>query len=254
VIFVAWIGVTGGPNGFDNIPPLSIFGWQIRNDRVFTGIIWFAVTVVIISLDHFQTTRMGRAVRAVRVNELMASTFGINTLWLKVRVFILSAVLAGLAGALYAHLLRFISPTPFSLGASFKILIMAVLGGPAHPAGGIVGAIFLEGLEYSLQGVLHSIFGTSGNYEIIVFGAILVLLLLKWPQGLWPLVSKFLRSRPRQVTDDVQPLPENARVPAAGPLLALDMVSKHFGGLQALQDVNLTVKQGEILGLIGPNG
>lgn len=254
VIFVAWIGVTGGPNGFDNIPSLSVFGWQIRNDRVFTGIIWFALTAVIISLHHFQTSRMGRALRAVRVNELMAGTFGINTLWLKVRVFILSAVLAGLAGALYAHLLRFISPTPFSLGASFKILIMAVLGGPAHPAGGIVGAIFLEGLEYSLQGVLHSVFGTSGNYEIIVFGAILVLLLLKWPQGLWPLVSKVMRSRPREIMDGDQPLAGHARMPAAGPLLSLDRLSKKFGGLQALQDLNLTVKQGEILGLIGPNG
>ena len=254
VIFVAWIGVTGGPNGFDNIPPLSFFGWQIRNDRVFTGIIWLALTVVIVSLHHFQTTRMGRAVRAVRVNELMASTFGINTLWLKVRVFVLSAVLAGLAGALYAHLLRFISPTPFSLGASFKILIMAVLGGPAHPAGGIVGAIFLEGLEYGLQGALHSLFGASGNYEAIVFGAILVLLLLKWPQGLWPLLSKVVRTPPRQVGEAVAPLPEQTRAPAAGPLLALEGLSKHFGGLQALQEVNLTVKQGEILGLIGPNG
>ncbi|MCC6210762.1 MAG: branched-chain amino acid ABC transporter ATP-binding protein/permease [Burkholderiales bacterium] len=254
VIFVAWIEVTGGSSGLDNIPPLAAFGRPIASDRVFTCLIWSIVAAIVVSLHHFQGTRMGRAARAVRANELMAATFGIDPLRLKIRVFILSAVLAGLAGALYAHLLRFISPSPFSLGASFKILIMAVLGGPAHPAGGIVGAVFLEGLEYSLQGVLHSMLGVSGNYEIVVFGALLVLLLLKWPQGLWPLVARILRAPPREIPRAAQPLPEQARATVDGPMLSVNLLSKQFGGLQALRDFNLTVRTGEILGLIGPNG
>ena len=82
----------------------------------------------------------------------MARSFGIDTTVLRVKVFVFSAVLAALAGGLYVHLLRFVSPSPFSLLTSFKLLIMAVVGGPASAVGGVVGALTLESAQWAFAG------------------------------------------------------------------------------------------------------
>ena len=254
VIFVAWIDVTGGASGLDGIPPISFFGSELLDDRTFVALIWASLGGVLASLSHFQVSRVGRAMRAVRANELMAQTFGVSTFALKLQVFILSAVLAALAGALYAHMLHFVSPTPFNLHASFKILIMAVLGGPGHVAGGALGALIIVGIEYSLQDLLPKLFGRAGNYEIIFFGAILVFILIKWPRGLWPLFAGLVPAGPAARIGPGESLPAIRKTAAAGPLLALDGVSVHFGGLHALDAISFSVQAGEIVGLIGPNG
>ncbi len=251
--FIAWHGVTGGASGLDKIPPLGLFGFELRDDRIYAQLIWLVVILSVIGLSRLRTSRAGRAIATLESHDGMARSFGIDTTVLRVQVFVLSAALAALAGGLYVHMLRFVSPSPFGLMTSFKVLIMAVVGGPAGAAGGVLGALTLESAQWALQDLLTR-WGAAGNLEVIVFGLLLVIMLLKWPSGLWPAVEKLLPARKgRQRGSEVLPKPTQ-RVPSDTPLLALEGIGIRFGGLQALSDVSLTLKAGEFVGLIGPNG
>ena len=136
-----------------------------------------------------------------------------------------------------------------------EYLFMAVLGGIGHVWGALVGAGVVQILKDQLQVILPRLMGTSGNYEIIVFGVLLVLMLQYARDGLWSFVDSLLPRQRRKVDwADAPPLPTRAR-PAHGEVV-LDVrdARKEFGGLVAVNDVSFQVKAGEILGLIGPNG
>ncbi len=251
-VFLAWGELTGGASGLDKIPAISLFGFELRDERLYACIVWVVALGIVVAFRRLQVSRIGRAVAAVRTHETMAPSFGIDVAALKSRVFILSAIVAAIAGVLYVHHIRFISPTPFNLGASFKFLIMAVLGGPAHSAGAIVGAFVIQGIEWGAQDLFANRLGVSGNYEIIVFGAILVLVLVRWPGGLWP---AHLLPTVLPPTTGGAPLPQRGHnADAGGVLLEVEDVAVSFGGLQALRGVSFTLGAGEMVGLIGPNG
>ncbi|WZB60571.1 hypothetical protein WJ970_21860 [Achromobacter xylosoxidans] len=102
----------------------------------------------------------------------------------KIRIFVLSTALAALAGGLYAFYMSFLSPTSFSIGASFNLLIMVVLGGCLHPLGPLLGVLAYTAIELGAQYLIANLLGIPGQMETMLFGLILIVALLRWPNGL----------------------------------------------------------------------
>jgi branched-chain amino acid transport system permease protein len=125
----------------------------------------------------------------------MAESFGVDGAKLKSIVFLYAALLACVSGWLYAHLQRFVNPTPFSLTASIEYLFMAVVGGAGNVWGAVLGATLITLLKEVLQSILPKLFGQSGQFEIIVFGILIVVLLQRAPEGLTPLFRAWLPQR-----------------------------------------------------------
>ncbi len=245
----------GGFNGISNIPPLPLFGAKIQTAREFYYLIWACVLLALLALVNLLNSRPGRAIRALR-NAAMAESFGIHTAWLKLVVFVYAALLAGLAGWLHAHYLRFVNPGPFGIGYSIEYLFMVVVGGAGHVWGAIVGAGFISALKTWLQDLLPALFGSSGQFEVIVFGVLIILLLQHAGGGIMPRIARlFPPKRAAAIAPETAPeLPRRA-LPARGELiLGVDKAYKAFGGLVAVNAVSFEVRAGEIMGLIGPNG
>jgi branched-chain amino acid transport system permease protein len=174
---------------------------------------------------------------------------------MRVVIFVYAAVLAAISGFLYAHLQRAVNPTPFGLNHGIEFLFMAVVGGVSHVWGAVLGATILTVLQDYLQTLLPKLLGSNGNFEIIVFGILMVLLLQYARQGVWPFVARLFPSGPRaRAPEHAEALPQRPKPSVGEPLLVVDKARKQFGGLVAVNDVSFQVRAGEIIGLIGPNG
>ncbi|MDR5855889.1 branched-chain amino acid ABC transporter ATP-binding protein/permease [Caballeronia sp. LZ062] len=245
----------GKYDGINGIPVLNVFGWQLESGRNIYYLIWAVVLLAVVSVQNLLNSRPGRAIRALRGGGVMAEAMGVNTAWMRVVIFIYAAVLASISGFLYAHLQRAVNPTPFGLNHGIEFLFMAVVGGVSHVWGAILGATILTVLQDYLQTLLPKLIGANGNFEIIVFGVVMVLLLQYARQGVWPFVARLFPRGPRaHVPENGELLPQRSKPAAGEPLLVVDQARKQFGGLVAVNDVSFDVKAGEIIGLIGPNG
>ncbi|KWF09615.1 ABC transporter permease subunit [Burkholderia pseudomultivorans] len=245
----------GKYDGINGIPALSLFGLALDTGRSLYFLIWAVVLAAIVSVQNLLNSRPGRAIRALRGGGVMAEAMGVNTAWMRVVIFVYAAVLAAVSGFLYAHLQRAVNPTPFGLNHGIEFLFMAVVGGVSHVWGAVLGAAILTVLQDYLQTLLPKLLGSEGNFEIIVFGVLMVLLLQYARQGVWPFVAKlFPRGPGAHVPEQADPLPQRERPAAGEPLLVVDKARKQFGGLVAVNDVSFDVKAGQIIGLIGPNG
>ncbi len=254
ILMGSWIGLTGGHTGLRGVPPIAIFGWTLNDSRSYFYLAWFFVLLGAWTAWNLTNSRIGRAMRASKGDAIAAASFGVNPAVLKLQVFVLSAIYAGVAGWLYVHYQKFISPTPFSLDASIKYLIAAVAGGVGSIPGVILGSGLVTSLEEILKGLLPQIFGRTGNYEIIAYGLILVLILMFAPKGLWPFIERFLPS-PQPQNPTGRGLPARLETAQAGEVvLEVDNLTKRFGGLLAVNGMNFQLRRGEILALIGPNG
>jgi branched-chain amino acid transport system permease protein len=245
----------GKYDGLLGIPALNFFGITLNTGRSFFYLLWTIVLLAAIAVIHLLDSRSGRAMRALKGGETMAEAMGVDTFRTKVVAFLLAALLAGISGWLFAHFQRTVNPSPFGLKMGIEYLFMAVIGGVGHVWGALVGAAAVKLMEDQLQVWLPKLMGTSGNYEIIVFGVLLVLALQHARDGIWSAIEARLPRRQR-VRDwgEAPPLPESPK-PARGELvLDVKAVRKEFGGLVAVNDVSFDVKAGEIVGLIGPNG
>ena len=249
----------GGNTGITGIPVLNLFFWELKSERHYYYLIWAVLLIAMLAMRNLLDSRAGRSIRALKGGVVMAESFGVNTPRAKVTIFLIAALLAATSGWLYAHLQRFVNPTPFSLTQGIEFLFMAVVGGIGHVWGAVAGAVVVTVLKQSLQDYLPKLLGQSGNFEIIVFGIAMVLVLQRARDGLWSLVPHLTRrlapshSEPRPL----QPAPALHRrtQPQAGTvLLEARGVSKFFGGLAANQKMDLDVRAGEIMALIGPNG
>jgi branched-chain amino acid transport system permease protein len=170
-------------------------------------------------------------------------------------VFVFAALLAGLAGWLYAHFQRSLGAGAFGVSAGIGYLLMAVVGGAGQVFGALLGAGLVTVLRDVLQDWLPRLFGASGNYEDLAFGILLVAILQGAREGLWPLVARlFPAPGPRAIEMEGAVVPTRAPTQGAGALLTLDGVRKQFGGLVAVNSVSFAVGGGEIVALIGPNG
>jgi branched-chain amino acid transport system permease protein len=245
----------GGHTGVTGIPALTIGGIDLRNERHFFALIWLIALAALWMTHNVLDSRTGRALRALRGGLEMAEAFGVNAARLKIVAFVYAALLACVSGWLYAHLQRFVNPTPFGLHQGIEYLFMAVVGGSGSVWGAVVGATLITLLKQMLQDVLPAILGRAGNFEIVVFGILMILLLQFARDGVWPWLARLVPRPAPSPVPDAPPLASRERLRGEhAALLQVRAACKAFGGLVAVNDLTFDIRQGEILGLIGPNG
>ncbi len=250
-----------GFNGIGDIPPLRIGPLSAESLRVNLAVIWAVVALVMAMSANLLDSRMGRAIRTLNGARLMGESVGIDTVRLSRAVFVVAALYAGVAGFLFAHFQRFISPTPFSLGASIDYLFMVIIGGAESLWGAPIGAVLVVVLRDQFNDWIPRITGRAGDFELLVFSIVVILLLQRAPAGLLPLLLRLVRrTAPKadvaaDIFADVPAIPDSAAgEPGRQELLALEAISRNFGGLAANRDVSFAVHAREIVALIGPNG
>ncbi|MEW6586761.1 MAG: branched-chain amino acid ABC transporter permease [Nitrospirota bacterium] len=178
----------GGPSGFGDIPHFGILGYTIDSTKGYFYLIWALVAVIMLFSLNLIHSRTGRALRAIHDSELACNAMGLNVAALKMKVFILSAMYASLAGSLYAHYVTFISPSSFSLFYSILVLTMVIVGGITNLWGAIVGAVTIT--------VLPELLRKFEELDVLVYGLILTLSLMFFRKGLVPiLVEKVKKIR-----------------------------------------------------------
>lgn len=252
----------GQHDGIAGIQPLQIFGISLADGHRIYYLIWVCVLLGLWGTRNLLDSRPGRAIRALKSGQGMAESFGINTARYKIVVFIYAALLACLSGWIYAHMQRAVSPSPFGLNYGIEYLFMAVVGGASSVWGAVVGAGLILTLKDQLQNVLPIIFGTSSNFELIVFGVLMVLVLQYARDGVWPILAQGWQvlgggsadARRRKAPPQAPALARRPRPETGTVVLEVDAIRKEFGGLVAVNDISFRLRAGEIMGLIGPNG
>jgi branched-chain amino acid transport system permease protein len=245
----------GGQTGLSGIPPITLGGLELDTGRELFYVIWTVAVAALAMTANLLDSRPGRAIRSLRGGGMMAEAFGVDTANVKIVVFVIAAVLAAVSGWLYAHLLRFVNPTPFSITFGIEYLFMVVVGGAGYVWGAIVGAALITVLREWLSASLPKLFGQAGEFEIIVLGVLLVLLLQRARGGVMGLVARFLPVEAKAVAPvGAAALPMRDRPEAGELLLSVNGATKRFGGLTAVNRISFDLRAGEILGLIGPNG
>jgi branched-chain amino acid transport system permease protein len=231
-----------------NVPRPHLFGISFEGGNAYLGLILVITVLVALFVWRLKTSRLGRSMQAVRDNELAAATCGINVFATKVISFGLSAVLGAIGGGLFCGGFRYISPDQFSFAESIVLLTMALLGGVQSPFGALIGTVLLVVLPEWLR-FLRQIY-------LAVYGAAVILIMVFLPDGLWGFVNARLRKRVRPIVGAVPPLPLLAQKGEATdePVLVVEKLAKYFGGLKAVDGVDITIRRGTVHALIGPNG
>lgn len=250
----------GGHSGISAVPSIELFGIPIDSGRSFTYFVWLCVGVALWLSSNLLSSREGRAIRCLKGGRTMAAAMGVNVPLVKLKVFVLASVLASISGWMYVHFQRFVNPTPFGLNYGIEYLFMTVLGGAGFLPGAVLGSGIITALREWLVEYLPALVGQSGNYETIVLAILIIFILHRAPDGLWPRLMKLFKIQKTSAftvesAKINSPLEKkNSNHSSGESLLVLEHVSKRFGGLLAVNDVSFKVKAGEILGLIGPNG
>lgn len=228
----------------------------------------FALMIVVIFIStRVERSRRGFYLRALGEDEDAAEASGVRTARSKLFAMVISAFLTALGGTFYAQYLLFIDPDiVFSIHFSIQLALLAIIGGVGSVAGPIIGSFILTPLDVFLRGWLG---GLYAGVSFLVYGLTLIVVVILMPFGVWV----WLKPRYQSVLAKFPEIPwvlAEVRVPALAPedkamalfasrdkggsLLAVKGLSVAFGGLSAVSDVDLIVREGEILGLIGPNG
>ena len=245
----------GKYDGLLGLKSLTLGDFNIGQGRAFFALTWVIVLSAAWGMLNLLDSRAGRVIRSLKTGTQMAEAMGINTFRYKVIAVVLAAMLASVSGWLMAHFQRTVNPSAFGLKMGIEYLFMTVVGGVGYVWGAVVGSGLVKLLDDYLQVLLPRLIGTSGSYEVIVFGIVLVLVLKYMPEGLWSLVARFLpRSDRAENWHNAAALSERNK-PAAGEwVLDVQAIRKQFGGLVAVNDISFQIKAQQIVGLIGPNG
>ena len=249
--------LTGGASGISKVPPLALPGLDLSGPRDYYYLVAIALILVVGFALFVGNTTLGRRFKAMRDDVLAAAASGIEIRYYRLMAFLLAGLVGGVAGVLYAHNARYVSPDTFGLGVMFLLLAMVIIGGQDSVWGAVVGAVLLITARNLLTGIQ--------TYQQLVYGGLIVATVVFAPRGLagaaadlrrrlnlpWPSILIPWLTRPG--------LPPPARLKVAPPApegvaLRVDSVSKRFKGLHALASVSLEVGAGEIHGIIGPNG
>ncbi|MDY3331261.1 MAG: branched-chain amino acid ABC transporter ATP-binding protein/permease [Pelistega sp.] len=253
----------GRHDGIPGIVPIEIFGFSLLKARSIYFLIWGVVLLSIFLSLNLLNSRTGRAIRALKNGASMAESFGVNTHHYKMVAFVYAALLASVAGWLYAHEQRAVSPSTFGLNYGIEYLFMAVIGGSISIWGAILGAGLVVFLRDQIQAYTPYFIDAQVNVEMVVFGILMVLILHYAKDGLWPIlmrgVHKVIGQQKGETVDlkldmQAEDLPQRARPQKGDTVLKVNQIRKEFGGLVAVNDISFEVKAGQIMGLIGPNG
>lgn len=187
-VIVLNVDAIGGARGMAGIPALSSFAWVYGTLVITLFVVW--------RLIHSQ---QGRSFLAVREDEIAAEAMGVNTTSAKVRAFATGAFFAGVAGALFAHYLRYLNPATFDFNRSFEVIIMVVLGGMGSLTGSVVAAVFLTVLKELLRPLQEL---TRLDFRMVIYSAMLIILMLNRPNGLFGTreISDFFKKRKKGAT------------------------------------------------------
>ncbi len=251
LLAIQWSDITGGTNGLPGIPSIDLAGLILSDRRSVLYFVW--VLVLIGCLISYQVTRglYGRAFHLMREDRVAASALGVNIAHLRFAAFILSAAYGGAAGALMAHVIHVVSPENLDLALMVTCLTMTVIGGRTRIAGAILGAILIV--------FLREWFRVLENYYMIAYGVAALSVLILAPYGLVGALERLRvllfghspRPNPPPVSEQA---PQAASAGEYDHILAARDVTLAFGGVRALDGVSFSLRDGEIVGLIGPNG
>lgn len=248
-----WNDVTGGTMGFPGVPSaalrtLSILGLPVDGVTYFQ-IVLLVTALVLVLMRNLTQSRIGRALFAIHVSEVAAGSIGIPAGATKQLAYTLSGALAGLAGALYAHLVGYLGPESFALPRSIEVLVISIVGGLGSIAGQVLSATLFTFLPERLQ--------VFAEYQFIAYGIILTFSLVVLPKGIAGLLlepPRFIKPRALKRTAAFGPDLSVLQREAGGGSLEVEAVTMRFGGLVALDEVSLRVEPGRITALVGPNG
>lgn len=249
LVLVNWADVTHGPDGIAGIARPSLFGYQLTDDKSYLLLCVAVLYVTLFLVWWLPKTRLGRAMRAVRENELAAEVTGVKTLAVKVIAFTLCAALAGIGGALYAAGFAYVSPDNFNFKVSIEFLTMALLGGAQSPFGAALGTVLLILLPEWLR-FLKEVY-------LAAYGMAVILIMVFMPEGIWGIAKaawKRISKTELIVPDNIVPLNLDISLSDSAPILRLQNVRKHFGGVKAVDGIDIEVARGTVHALIGPNG
>ena len=190
--FVEFRGITGGQDGLSGIRPLVLLGLELGSDRAIFPFAWIVCVAALLIAQNLVRSPVGLAMRTVAESEAVAGSIGIAPDALKRSIMALSGAYAALGGALYAHYLGYISPSPFDVGFSVKLLLMVALGGFAGIWSVLFGVAFVVLTSEALK--------PFGNYDVVIYGVLLVFVMVWCPRGLlyglglaWQAVVRRLR-------------------------------------------------------------
>ncbi|MBM3554985.1 MAG: branched-chain amino acid ABC transporter ATP-binding protein/permease [Alphaproteobacteria bacterium] len=249
ILVQRWVGLTGGSMGLIGVPRLN-FGDPARGTQwmfIVTGLAWLAIQA---ANNRLSVSRIGWGLRAIKESEPAALAVGIDVRVWKAAVFVASAALAGLSGALFAHQSGYVSSDAFGLDKSVSLLIAVVIGGLGLRYGAILGACFVVLIEQALA----SRFEVSGY----LYGGALLAVMLYLPVGLAGLADSLARRRAVRSVDGARSQDvmwsDRDGPPAGSLLLETRQLGKSYEGVVALENVNLRVVAGTVHAVIGPNG
>ncbi|MEC5386628.1 branched-chain amino acid ABC transporter ATP-binding protein/permease [Uliginosibacterium sp. H3] len=242
--------ITGGQNGIMGIAAPAL-GGVFRAERAMAALAVMTAAIALLGYVLLSRGSWGAALRAVRDSETAAESIGLNPLVVKTVAFAVSALLAGLAGGIYAPLSGFVTPSSFSFIQSILFVLVVMIGGSGTLLGPIVGAI--------LVGVLPELLSSLEEYRLLFFGLLLLLVLWAAPEGLVGLLRQLnavvMRRLGRETIAGPQPdalalsLPTRARHS-----LRAEELSMIFGGVRAVSGLSFDAQPGRVTSLIGPNG
>jgi ABC-type branched-subunit amino acid transport system permease subunit len=242
---VEWRALTGGQNGIMGIPSPVVLGLSFGE----RGVALAAIAVAaVLTLGFWLLARsgLGAAMRAVRDAEFAAASIGLDPVRIKVAAFVISAICAGIAGALFAPLSGFVTPSTFTFLQSILFVLVVVVGGAGTVAGPLVGALVVV--------LLPEVLASLAEYRLLFFGVLLLAVLWGAPEGIVGEIARWLRRR-GATTDSAPPLVGELSPPAGGSAeSAVEGLSIAFGGVRAAADVSFSARPGEVTSLIGPNG
>jgi len=251
--FTNWVtnsGLTGGADGISGVPVPPLFGIDLTSEYLYYYVELIVFGLALAFAGFVAHTGLGRRMRAMRDDSLAAGAVGAPVPVLRMAAFVLASLYGGVAGVLYAGLIRYVAPETFSIANMFLLLAMVIIGGRQSIVGCVIGAVALSLLREAL--VDFSVYAQLG------FGVVVVLMVVFAPTGLAGVPARLRGLVRRRAAAERATLRPFTSSPVAehqvGSSLEISGIGKDFRGLVALTGVSLSVAPGEIRGVVGPNG